>query len=312
MIVQKILPSIHLLEIFMPVVNDEQFFVDEIVARIPDIPFYKGMETGVLFDAECRRKVRDIVEREEYQLTVWLSPSINDHGYNLSSLDRGLRKQSVQRALDVMQLAFEMGATHLGIPCGPHPGAQQEGEAIEALVDSYRAMLEAIKEYPQMDFTFEPLDRSAHKKQLLGPMQEVVDVFKVLRKDYDNIFIHWDSAHEVLNGNDLFESLETARPYLAQIHLSNCVPTPSHPYYGDWHMSVGQAPEFRNWGFLTAEIGSDLVKKVASFDPSAGVKNTFCAVEVRTAQGNDLWATEKLVREFLQRVFDLAGMEWDR
>ena len=35
---QKIYPSIHLLEVFMPVVDDEPFFVNEVVSRIPARP----------------------------------------------------------------------------------------------------------------------------------------------------------------------------------------------------------------------------------------------------------------------------------
>lgn len=53
-----------------------------------------------------------------------------------------------------------------------------------------------------------------------------------------------------------------AKPYLAQIHLSNCVNDPNHPYYGDWHMDAGQASEYENWGYLTAEAGVRISRKL--------------------------------------------------
>jgi hypothetical protein len=143
-------------------------------------------------------------------------------------------------------------------------------------------------------------------------MDEVAEFFKKLRKMSNQIFIHWDSAHETLGNADLLQSLEQAKPYLAQIHLCNCVNDPKHPYYGDWHMDVGQPPDYKNWGYLTAEIGAQIIRKIASFPTNKGIQRTFCAIEVRSQKGNDLWAKEQLVRNYLQRVFDLAGMEYDK
>ena len=308
---QKIYPSIHLLEVFMPVVDDEPFFVNEVVSRIPDIPFYKGIETGVIHEAGLRRKVREVKEANGYQLTVWLSPDLNDNGFNLSAIDKDLRTKSVKKAIELIDMAAEMGADHCGIPCGPYPGDALCDEAKKVLTDSYIQMLDHVESIPDIDLTFEPLDRYAHKKMLLGPIAEVIEVFREVRKHSNRIFIHWDSAHETLAGIDLHESLSMALPYLAQIHLCNCVSDKSHPYYGDWHMSLGQAPDYKNWGYLDLNVAVDILKTLSGADRAEGVDRTFCAVEVRNYKGNDLWASEALVRSFMKDAFTKAGIDFE-
>lgn len=143
-------------------------------------------------------------------------------------------------------------------------------------------------------------------------MAETVAFIGELRKTSDKIFIHWDSAHETLANIDLSESLEIAQPYLAQIHICNCVNDPEHPCYGDWHMDIGQPPSYKNWGYLDVEIAADILRKVASFAPTPGIERTFCAVEVRSHTGDDMWQKERLIRSFLQKAYDLAGLEYDK
>ena len=158
MIMQKIYPSIHLLEVFMPIVDDEPFFVNEVVSRIPDIPFYKGIETGVIHEAGLRRKVREVKEANGYQLTVWLSPDLNDNGFNLSAIDKDLRTKSVKKAIELIDMAAEMGADHCGIPCGPYPGDALCDEAKKVLTDSYIQMLDHVESIQGVDLTFDRID----------------------------------------------------------------------------------------------------------------------------------------------------------
>ena len=42
-----------------------------------------------------------------------------------------------------------------------------------------------------MNCSIEPLDRYAHKKALIGPMDEVVRWFKPLHRAHPNLFLHW-------------------------------------------------------------------------------------------------------------------------
>lgn len=174
-------------------------------------------------------------------------------------------------------------------------------------MDSCLEISEFARQYENLYLIIEPLDRFVHKKQLLGPIKEVVEWFAALKKDASNFYIHWDSAHEKLGGADLLESLRLSAPFLAQFHICNCVTEEGHPYRGDFHMDVGQAPDFKTWGYLTPEVGAEMLREAASFDPIDGVPRMTCALEVRSHLADDLWAKERLIRTFLMRTFDLAG-----
>ena len=202
----------------MPLAAHEDFFTG-LLEDVRKIPFYQGIEFPVIFKQENQQTVRRIVEEEDYQLTVWASPNISDSGCNLSSLDAQLREKSVALAIELIHIAALMGATNVGVPCGPDPGDADRPAALEALYESYCRMSEAASQYQGLHLTFEPLDRYAHKKQILGPMREVIPWFSRLRETCPNFYLHWDSAHEALGGIDLMESLELALPFMAQFHI---------------------------------------------------------------------------------------------
>lgn len=308
---QEILPSLHLLEIFMPVADNESFLL-KMLQEVSEIPFYKGIELPVIFEKENITAVRRLVEERQYQLTQWASPSIIAKGFQLSSLDKELREKSVAYAIELMKTAAEAGTTNVGLPSGDDPGEEKREAAKEALYESYCRISEAAGAYEGVHLTLEPLDRYVHKKQLMGPIHEVVQWFGELKKDCPNFYLHWDSAHEALAGIDLVESLEAALPYLAQFHICNCVTDPANPCYGDFHMEIGPEPEFKNWGYLTPKIAAELLRRVAKEDPVLGVKNTHVAVEVRTHMGDDMWKREKEIRKFLMKAYDLAGLKYDQ
>jgi len=307
---QKLYPSFHSLEVFMPVVKNEPFYYS-LLEDMQSIPFYKGLETSVFFQPEIRKKVYQLVVRNGYQLTVWLTPSINEHNLNLASLDTDVRKRSVSFARKLINFAAEMGATHCSVPSGPYLGQDTLEESKKVLFDSYVALYENVKQFETVDLTLEPMDRFASKKMILGPIAEVIQWFTELRKTCSKFFIHWDSSHETLGNIDLHKSLELAKPYLAQIHLCNCINNPSHPCFGDWHMDVGHAPDWKTWGYLNPTIGGSLLQQIASYEKISGVDRTFCSVEVRSHMGDDLWGKEKQVRDFLQECFRCAGLAFD-
>ncbi len=308
---QTILPSLHLLEIFMPAVSNEDFFVQKILRDVSRLNFYKGIEMPLIFDRNNQQTLREIVSAKQYQLTVWASPNINEKGYNLSSLDPELRRKSVAFAKEMLSVSAEMGGYHMGLPSGPDVEPDKREDAKKALYDSFCQISAEAENYPGLHLTFEPLDRYAHKKQLMGPIHEVVDWFKELKKECPAFYIHWDSAHEALAGIDLMESLEAALPFLAQFHLCNCITDPAHPCYGDHHMELGSAPEYRNEGCLTPRISVELLKRVAAQEPVSGIGHTHVAVEVRAHMGNDMWKLEQEIREYLMHIFDLAGLPYD-
>lgn len=312
---RKILPSLHVLEAFMPVTGDEDFFVKEILPRVAEIPFYKGIELPLIFRQANQNAVRCLVERNRYQLTQWASPNIAASGLMLSSTDRARRKAAVAYTVELIKSAAQCGVTNVGLPSGDDPGDSNgdrlRNEAKKALFESFCEVADAASSFAGLHLIYEPLDRYAHKKQLLGPIHEVMEWFAGLKRVCSNFYIHWDSAHEALAGIELLESLQAALPYMAQFHICNCVTIPGHPYYGDYHIAVGRAPKFKNWGYLTPEVAAPMLMCTSEADTVPGVENTYWALEVRAHMGDDLWEREKEIREFMQRTYELAKLEPD-
>lgn len=295
----------------MPIVGNEPFAV-KMLAKAAEIPFYKAVELGYIRDAACRKEVRRIAEDRDWQITAWCSPVIADAGLSLSSLDAENRKKAVAMAKELVAGAAEYGSRRVGLQSGPDVAPELRDDAKKALMESCLEISEFARSYKDLYLIIEPLDRFVHKKQLLGPIEEVVEWFAELKKQAPNFYIHWDSAHEKLGGADLLESLRLSAPFLAQFHICNCVTEEGHPYRGDFHMDVGQAPDFATWGYLTPEVGAQMLREAAGFEPIDGVPRMTCALEVRSHLADDLWAKERLIRTFLMRTFDLAGIAYDK
>lgn len=309
---QTILPSLHMLEIYMPAVKDEDFLVQKLLPGVTEIPFYKGIEMPVIFKKENQKLLKKTVEEMNYQLTIWASPNINETGDCLTSLDPSVRRRAVDLTKDLLAVAAESGAYHVGLPSGPDVAPEKREDAKKALYESFCEISQEAQKYPGLHLTMEPLDRYVHKKQLMGPIHEVIDWFSVLKKDCPNFYIHWDSAHEALGKIDLKESMETALPYMAQFHICNCVTDPSNPCYGDWHMELGNPPDYRNWGYLDLQKAADMLKTAAAGTAPEGIGEVHVAVEVRTHMGDDIIKREEEIRAFLMAAFDAAGLPYDK
>lgn len=299
-----LLPSAHLLELFMPYRRDEARMLD-VLKRIEHLGYYKGFELGVMFDRRVRRAVRDLVEGGKYNLTTFITPYLKDQNLSLCSINSEERVEAVRLALELVELSAEQGVKNLGIPSGDDPGEKERENAKYVLSDVIDSIALKCREY-NINLTIEPLDRYAFKKQLIGPIEETMEWFKPIHQRNPNFFIHWDSAHEALGGIDLQRSLDFAKGYIAQFHLCNCITDKKHPCYGDLHMDVGVAPSFATEGFLTPAVGADILKKVASFGKPQGVADVFVSVEVLGHPGNDLYRKEIETRNFLNKCYELA------
>ena len=303
---QKLLPSAHLLEIFMPYRSDEARMID-VFEKAIDLDFYKGVELGIFFDPTNRKTVRKMLEQNNLNGTTFATPYVKDQKLGLSDLNEEKRRKAVNLVKMLADYAADSGYTNFGVPSGDDPGPVFRGMAKNVLAESMMEIADYCKTLG-LNLTLEPLDRYVFKKQLIGPIEESMVWFAPIHEKCFNAYIHWDSAHEALGGMDLMRSLEVTAPFLAQFHLCNAILDPGHPCFGDLHMDVGTAPDFKTEGFLTPETGAEILKKAASYDKVPGIKNTYVSVEVLGHPGDDLWLKEKNSREFLQKCFELAGM----
>lgn len=304
---QKLLPSGHLLEMFMPYRDDEKRMI-EVIRQAADMDFYRNVELPSFRDKYNRMYVRKMLEEYGLTCTTFVTPYIKERKLGLCDLDEARRREAIELCKEHADYAAEIGIMHFGIPSGDDPGDEKRAAAKEVMAESMIELAHYVAQYG-MNLTIEPLDRYAYKKQLIGPMKETCIWFKPIHDEAPNTFIHWDSAHEALGGTDLMHSIEYSAPYIGQFHLCDAITDVNHPCFGDLHMEAAQAPDWTTEGFLTPEVGAEILKKIASYDRPEGVKQTYVSVEVLGHPGDRLWNKEKNAREFLTKCFEVAGMD---
>lgn len=307
---QKLYPSAHIIEMFMPYLHDEKRLI-EVLKRIAEMDFYRNVELPTFPTKEHRDTVRRILRDNDLTAATYAAPYLNERGMSLCDLNDRRRAETIRYLKMQADLAAESGYMTFGVPSGPYPGDEFHDEAMAVQADT----LARIADYTAllgMNCSIEPLDRYVHKKALIGPMDEVVRWFKPLHKAHPNLFLHWDSSHEQLGGLGIFNTLDMAAPYLSQIHLCDCIDDPAHPCFGDLHMDPAEAPDWETEGFLTPEIGAEIIRRAASFDKPEGVRRFWVSVEVLGHKGDNLWHKERVAREFLTRCWEESGVEMSR
>lgn len=285
-------PALLVSETFHPIISDEYRILDT-VRRVLESGFYKRIEIGTLKSVEARRRLSDL-RQMGIKITQWLTGDLISEGLNPSTTDCAVRKKTIERMKVLVDVAAESGADRVAFISCQDPGETLRDEARKGLAEVMCATLERMAEYPGMKLLLEPLDRGAHKNNLIGPTDEAVALIREIRRNYANCGISWDSAHVALNREDLCQSLTQSAPYVCHIHLSNAVLDPDSPRYGDWHMPMGKP------GFMDAEVASDLLQRTAALfdsDQEVGV-----SVESRSEPGEDLMENEQKNRVFMSRI----------
>jgi len=302
---QKLIQSAHLLEIFMPCIDDEKSMVGKTYI-IADAGHYSNIELGTFFYYRSRSAIRRILEDYELTAVTFVTPYTKRKKMNLSNLDAAARQSAVDYVKELIDLAAETGYSSVGVPSGDDPGENKREEAKKVLTDSMITLSEYAGKYG-MRLTIEPLDRYAYKKQLIGPMLETVEWFAPIHKACPNCYIHWDSAHEALGKIDLFESIKAASPFISQAHICNAVLDENNPLFGDLHIDCGTYPEFKTEGFMTPQLGARLLKALSETTCTGDFDGITVSLETLGKPGEDLWEKERQSRLFMDECFSLMS-----
>ncbi len=273
-----------------------------VIERIAEFDWYRGVETVVVDDPQERKTLRSLCEKYNLTLMQWLTKPLLDRNLSLSDCDEEKRKQAVQCVLDGAERAHETGAFAIALVSGADPGPELRPRAKQAFVESARAIAEFLAQR-NMTFIIEPLDREQHKKQVIGPTVEAVEVIQELRQINPRSGICWDSAHVCLMGEDIGDALSVSVGSALQLHFANAVLDPDSYFYGDQHFSPDSG-----LGFLDLDCMVSILQQAVE----AGLVNqdnmTRVGMESRTLPGNDPWRNERHCRELLQAAF--ARMGW--
>lgn len=294
---QRFIPSLLIPEIYFPVKN-EKGFTAELVERFAAEGFYKSFEIGDGFEKSERKRILKEKEHHNLIVTQWLTFLMDSNGLDVSSIDRDLRKESIKQIKEHVYLAAECGATNIAFVTGEDPGEALRLDAMEGLYESLCEISEEASKY-DLKVLVEPLDRYAHKKRVVGPTDEAIQLLARVRNEYQNIGLAFDTAHAALNSEEISEALELAMPYVEQIHFSNAVLAKESELYGDYHMSIGTP------GFLDVHEIASILNKADELriKSEEGLR---VAVEVRGTDLQDIHANEKAVRQVLEQGLSLV------
>ena len=297
-------PGIILSESHFPYLNTTGIII-EAIQRIAEEGFYKKVEIADISDKAERKQIRDIVYSNNIDVTQWMSFVLlyaAEQELNLSSTDEALRKKTVSVIKDHIGPAVECGASFFALLGGADPGPHLRTSATEQLCQSLCEICEAAQSY-SLDVILEPLDREAHKNHLIGPTNEAVALIKNVRRAFDNIGLCWDSSHVALCGEDIFQSLTEAAPYIKQIHLANPVLNAEINSFTDNHIPIGPP------GYLTIEKIAEFYKRAIDLGLLVEHKLSV-ALEVRTPKDDDPWDTiAECTRQF-QQSWSLYEEKW--
>ena len=155
-----------------------------------------------------------------------------------SDSERGLARLLFE---DQVAVAAAAGAQTVTFSSGLDPGEAERGAAREAFAGFCRWFCEALKPHG-MTALLEPFDRTVHRKFLVGPTVECVELIDSLAPEIDNLKVQLDVAHTALMGESFEAAVRTAGRHLEHVHVGNCVMRdPSDPFFGDTHPPIGYA-----------------------------------------------------------------------
>lgn len=295
----EIVPSIQIMELMTPLAG--QYDVADIADRLLQYNFYGAIETATVSWEQAER-LKKLCCAQGVRWTCWASLEQNGEHLNLSSLDHDLRAHSTQRIIELMRQAGAQGADAFAFLSGPMPeDARQLPQAITAFEHSFQEIAQAAEEYPEMELLLEPLDRWIHKKNVIGPTREAKHLLLNIRKIHARTYMAWDSAHTMLNGEDLVTSLRIAGESICQLHLCNAILDEEDAMYGDYHIPPDEA------GYLTLLRSADTIHEAARLPLERQYLPV--AIEARPQKGETPLELEKRIRAFLAEAIRLAEYE---
>ncbi|WP_040203660.1 sugar phosphate isomerase/epimerase family protein [Neobacillus jeddahensis] len=292
------IPSLLVTEVFFPV-KDEKGFAASVVEKLGAEGFYQSFEIGTGYDQEDRKRILQAKEKNNLSILQWLTFLTYKTDLNVSALDAQLREKTIREIKASLYLAAECGVSTVALVPGPDPGAHLRKAGLEAFFESLCEICEEAATF-NMHVSVEAMDREVHKKRVLGLTSEAVPIIEKVRAHYQNVGLVFDTAHVTLNGEEIFTSLELARPVMDRLHFANVVVDPKSDLYGDHHMPIGEP------GFLTLDKMTQILQRVdeLGIQSEHGLPVT---IEVQGRDHNDHFANEKSIRAILEQALNLVG-----
>lgn len=291
---KKYIPSLQLMEIMYP--YGDALDTLYALSKALSFGFYQAVETAVLCDRQSARNAHLICEDAGVRWTCWASPFINSEGLNISSLDSDAWKSSVDRLIQLMDIAAQSGAHAFAFLSGTCPDdSAMLPWALERVTEGMSTLAQKALQYRELDILIEPLDRDIHKHGTIGPSPDAVKLIQAVRKVNTRVYAVWDSAHIALQGENLSDSVRLFGDAIGQVHLCNAVLDPTSTLYGDYHIMPG-AP-----GYLDDAAAATILRDIAQLD----IRLPEIPVAIEARPFSEPWNAERTTREFLTHVLSM-------
>jgi sugar phosphate isomerase/epimerase len=198
-------------------------------------------------------------------------------GASLCSLNDCARGQAVAMVRDCIDAAYALSAVRLSVVSGRDPGEPQRAAALEVLIDSLLTLYKYARQAGALELSLKMADRAVDKRFLIGSTVDGVGVALRVRERHPDFGLVLNLAHLPLLGEDPEFSVRLSAPYLARVHIGNCVIADgdSHPRFGVPSGAIG-----------VADLASFLRALVSVGYLAPGGRNVV-AFEVRPAPDDD-------------------------
>jgi len=204
---------------------------------IVEDPFFECIEVSWVKNGDTRKSLARLLDMGHMEVVYTQGAVAYAKKLNLHSLDSKKRKESVKETKKLIDEARFFNACIFQLITGSDPGVTKREEAKKYLVDSLRELCEYAAD---LMVSVENLDREVHKKFLIGPTAEAIEVIREVKKDFHNIGLTMDLAHLPLLRETFQEAITTAKEHLVHVHLGNCILKDStNPRHGDKHPPLG-------------------------------------------------------------------------
>lgn len=261
-------------------------------------PFFDAFQTVDIPYADERQAFRRLIGDQGHSHTYTLTRVFAEGQLNLSSLDPDVRRRTWETVIAQMDHAAEAGAQSVTVVSGDQPDdAGLRPKALEALEESMEQICRAAQARGDMGVVIEPLDWFAHKKATLGSTGEAVEICRRLEGSGLQLKLCIDTAHLILNQEDVVAAVQAARPWMSDFHFCNAVPDTGDPLFGDRHLPFGPP------GVVDVDVIVGIMKAFvdSGYLSAANRPRIFC--EVMTQEGGAPEATVAHCQDALEKAW---------
>jgi len=247
----------------------------------------QAVEITWVKDSEQRKVVRNLLQSWGRVVVYSGAPVLAISQKSLCSLDSTLRNDSVDVMKRVIDEACYFGATSVLLISGPDPGLEKRKEAKTFLIDSLVELVRyAGSVNDQLTVSLEPGDRDIHRKLLIGPILESVEIARAIRKDTSNFGLTIDMSHLAQLGEDKTKALHIAKGYFHHVHLANAIVRyRGNPRFGDEHPRFGIEEGEHNQDSIVEFLKN--LEVIGFFHEKASRSKPIVSIEVKPDEAED-------------------------